>query len=261
MPRGLGTGLWYPRRAVSEAPTPPPPAWTPADFATLALWGRGGDADAYNNNDPMPQWDDIGGGAHHLTQAAGASQPTYKANIINGRNVGRFDGGDDMEVAHHADFVVAGGMILWAAVQNGNLGNSEFILSKDGEAGMGAVREWRLLRGAVNQWGFSISPDGTNWSNVNTIPTIDNGGWHYLVSYWDGTNIHILVDGAEPGAPTPQNAIHADTRPIVLGGRYVGGVVADKWTGDIAEFGYVPVPPQGTEINDLNTYLAARYGI
>ena len=56
--------------------------------ATPALWLSD------NGVDPA-QWTDMSGNGRHATQATGGNQPSIQTNVLNGRQVRRFDGTND----------------------------------------------------------------------------------------------------------------------------------------------------------------------
>jgi hypothetical protein len=43
-------------------------------------------------------WPDLSGNGHTAAQATGSAQPTYRADVLNGRPVVRFDGGDYLSI-------------------------------------------------------------------------------------------------------------------------------------------------------------------
>lgn len=77
--------------------TPAAP-FAPTDIAGLKLWLRAGSL-SLSDGDPVSSWTDLSGNANHAVQASGTKQPLFKTAIINGKDVVRFDGVDDVLVA------------------------------------------------------------------------------------------------------------------------------------------------------------------
>jgi len=57
------------------------------------MWWEGDYEDAsYDDNDAVAQWTDLSGAGNHGTQSDAGNKPTFKAAIINGHDVLRFNG-------------------------------------------------------------------------------------------------------------------------------------------------------------------------
>lgn len=73
--------------------------FSPADIAGLALWVEA-DAGTSTTTDgaAVSTWNDQSGNDRHIT-GSGSTRPVYKADILNGKPVLRFDGVDDVLAA------------------------------------------------------------------------------------------------------------------------------------------------------------------
>ena len=81
-----------------------PAAFSPLDISGLQLWLKAdaglwqdsvGGTPAASDGDVVGAWADQSGNARHATQATTSKKPLLKLAIQNGRDVVRFDGGDD----------------------------------------------------------------------------------------------------------------------------------------------------------------------
>ena len=71
-----------------------PPAFTPHEVAGLKLWHKADSLAGLSDGDPVSTWADASGGGNDAT-GSGASRPSYRANVLAGGPVLRFDGADD----------------------------------------------------------------------------------------------------------------------------------------------------------------------
>lgn len=69
--------------------------FSPSSISNLALWL---DAAALSgaHNAAVAQWDDLSGNSYHATQGTAGARPTIKTDILAGKKVVAFDGGDSL---------------------------------------------------------------------------------------------------------------------------------------------------------------------
>lgn len=73
-------------------------AFSPSDLTGLKLWLKSDVGLTFSNsptNTLVSQWDDQSGNANHAVQATGSNQPLKVDNVLNGKQVLRFDGTND----------------------------------------------------------------------------------------------------------------------------------------------------------------------
>ncbi len=70
--------------------------WLDASRISTLFQDSAGTTPVTANNDPVGKMLDLSGNNRHVVQATTAAKPTYKTNILNGRSVLGFDGGDWM---------------------------------------------------------------------------------------------------------------------------------------------------------------------
>lgn len=74
---------------------PPPPAWFPTDLPNLGLWLAADALTGLADGAPVATWPDASGLGHNATQATAGKRPTFRAAVLNGLPVVRFDVTDD----------------------------------------------------------------------------------------------------------------------------------------------------------------------
>lgn len=145
------------------------------------------------------------GAGHDFTQAIGASQPQYKASILNGLGVVRFDGSDDRLENVNPSALTAAHLFMVIKVvsetsatgvwQFGTSGNTDHYAFTDGEIYDGAASNTRRNPGNPT---LAL----TDWRVVEV--TSVSGAWDYLL---DGA--HGFASGDT--LPTASNTVALNT--------------------------------------------------
>lgn len=116
MPGNMGAGvvsrqgaarIQLPAAAAVAVPTADI-LWLDASDATTLFTDVAGTTPVTADGDRINCWKDKSANAKDFTASNGAYRPTYKVNIINGKSVARFDGGDE----HVRNGVINGGSNL-----------------------------------------------------------------------------------------------------------------------------------------------------
>ena len=84
----------YPSSAQVNTQTGAPAAFSPLDLGGAVLWLRADTLTGLPDGAAVAAWGDMSGAGNNVTQGTAAQQPTYRANVISGKPVVRFDGGD-----------------------------------------------------------------------------------------------------------------------------------------------------------------------
>ena len=72
--------------------------WNPKTYGGLELWLDSNDSETITlNGGTVSQWDDKSGNDYHVSQGTASNQPTLTSNVLNGRDVLRFDESDWLE--------------------------------------------------------------------------------------------------------------------------------------------------------------------
>jgi len=221
----------------------------------------------------VSQWNDKSGNAYHFTQATGANQPTTNSRTINSKNVIDFDGTNDfMSVAsstslfkylHNSTggttFIV--GIVDDSGVNKGLFSTSEFASAQIGVAHITNGNE-KTETAIVN----GNSGNATAVSFDTNILTPASA--FYLVNKFDGGNAtagnrirESLNNGAFAGANTLTNTASSSnsTNNLTLGA--AGGGSGTFWNGVIGEFIIYEGILSNGDIDLVETYLAAKWGI
>jgi len=109
-------------RGIMSSPLPlvgvGSPTFLPSQISGLRLWLKA-DALVLNDGDAVGTWVDQSGNANDATQATAANKPTYKAGIVNGKPVVRFDGSNDyLALPNFVSTFIAGEIFIVVKIDN-----------------------------------------------------------------------------------------------------------------------------------------------
>ncbi len=219
--------------------------------ANLALWLKA-DVDA-----TASQWDDQSGNNHDVTAVAG-QQPVLETNSLNFNPVMDFDGTNDQMTNPAAPF--ASGVsnetnIFFVAREDARQQNSIFGFN----AGTGTGNRYQA---------HHIYPDGTIFFDIGNPGTNDRvsgpsglaEGVPHVASYFNsvsGNNQAIDINGANVASDT-------SGEPQALGETRIGTAnngTFQYFNGDIAEFIAYDTDNSATNKQQIQSYLAIKYGI
>jgi len=203
------------------------------------------------------QWDDISGNGRHATQATSANQPAIVTGALNGRQVRRFDGVDDLmtgsrilTAANFSCYIVVKGVgqqnrnILSQRSTGANIGRTHLCVTDD------LTTPYSTARLFFN--------NGTSYSVRSSTPVFNNN-FNIFYSQSDGAgNSHVRVNGGLPeGALTGQNWT-PENQPYQLGAL---STTSNQFAGDIAEVLVFPRALTTTERQAVERYLSNKYAI
>jgi hypothetical protein len=200
----------------------------------MVLWLKG-DTLGLSDGTSVSTWADSSGNGNDATQATGANQPVFKTAIVNGHDVVRFDATND-------------GMVTPLSVASPF---SIFIVYDC--ATNGAAR--RAINGTNN---YLIGPRGSAHQMYNGA---------FITGPAVTTNVFVQANALTDGSGTlfRVNAVAIGSNGNTLGpgtlGLATSGANAEVLAGDIAEvIVYNRILTSG-ERADVETYLAAKYGL
>lgn len=78
--------------------------------------------------------------------------------------------------------------------------------------------------------------------------TISNNSWHHIAATWDGTNVHIYIDGVDGGANSQTVTPTANTASFKIGNASIGSY---DYVGTVDEVGVWNRALTGAEITSL----------
>jgi hypothetical protein len=224
-------------------------SWIAApDIAGLQLWLDADDSDTITlNGSTVSQWNDKSGNGYHVSQATASNQPTLTSNVLNSKNVLRFDGGDYLTNAsatpvggstNRTIFVVfnyTGSNIRYAFMlgPNGASSGQQFGISQEIAVRVSfGNRIWSSSVGSSHSI-VSIVLDGTS--------TTDISAWQ------NGTSLSI--------SSTLSNTINTQSS---FG---VGGQGSSLLIGDVAEVLVYSSALSTSDRESVESYLSSKWGI
>ena len=233
-----------------------PPAFAPDDISGLEVWY---DADAItglSDTDPVTSWSDGSANGRTLTQGTANRQPAYVASAKNGKPGVDFDGSDYLATAAFAlpitdaytAFVV--GYIDSAASP---LGNTPYNWL--------SVNTNRLLTHMAYNNGSTYIDCGDAASGGRysfTTPASVVGNWNITRITRDGANSAYVENGTTLGSTTGlTDALDTGSASLYVGSTGSSGF----FDGRICELILYNRALTASEIDDVETYLAAKYAI
>ena len=226
---------------------------TPPIIQTSSLWLDAADTSDNSielGSGNVQTWKDKSGNGHDASQSAGGSRPSPVSNGLNGLQVLSFDG--------TADHLVSTTFVLENA-------HSIYAVAKSDSNGWG-----RIVAGATNGYYFFGNGDGTN--NFSTF--YGSGSWNDSVdntpasSVANASILGVVSDGTN--ATPYQNGSALNTKSSNMGGAAPAGLMVGKhatgnnsqyWNGHIAEIIFFNKNHSNTEREDVEGYLAQKWGL
>ena len=209
----------------------------PSDISGLKLWLKATSL-SLSDNDPIGTWADSSGLGNDATQGTEANKPTYKTNILNGKPVVRFDGGDSLTGTHGAISIPYTIFVLMQTTGNAS-GNQ---------------------RAYGNVENVLVGPYGGNWQMYANGFVADGAvslsEWKILIAKVDASPLKTLrVNGsASTSSTTGQNM--NSSYGIGVG---VGFGLTEFVTGDIAEVGVYDSAISDSDCLALEDYFTTQW--
>lgn len=234
------------------------PPRDPSEIASLALWLKA-DSLSLADGDPVATWADQSGNGLDATEADSAKRPVYKASILNGQPVVRFDGSNDRLV------IADGGALNFAGVAEytmfvvgiGNTSNRSII-----SRGSPTYGAWSIA--------FKVAPpyppdfarrDGLGGGANATCPNGAPGQPFLYGMRYDGSSLSGY-DLGTAGTPAP-TVIALPTESGVS--TYLAVSSHDgsgsPFDGDIAEVLIFDAALSTSDREAMERYLATKYGL
>ena len=211
-----------------------------------------------NSNDGtnISQWTDSSGASHNANPDGGASvKPAVKTAIQNGKNILRFDGGDNLSVTSATYLQSKAGFTMFTVAKASSYaaGNTS-ITSSDATGG-----------------GMKIYHNGTNWgvrvagcTGVSTV-TGDNN-FHIFGLVYDGSGatnankVRFRYAGADQTLTYTGTA--ASTTSSTVSTFYIGNEAkSELFTGDIGEVSIWTRTLNTSELLAVEAYLKNKWGL
>ena len=195
-----------------------------------------------DGSDRVSQVDDKSGNDYHLTQSTSGDQPLWVSADQNGYDVLNFVGDRWMEVSFSAvsqPITTAGAFVV---PDNGNL-----TVWEGDTSGRGRLRTVTL---ADESMGINSGSLLTSAAQSGLYET-----WSYMTAIYNSSSSKIYINGSEEASGDCGTNAQAGFKISTEGG--VGGYANQKM-GEIVCYNKVV---SGTELSDLETYLADKWDI
>ena len=212
----------------------------------IQAWYRADDANA-----TISAWTDYSGYDRSATQATASNQPIKINNAINFNPAFDFDGSSDyLDIAHNLTMTGTNPFTVISVTKRGSLGTSDAILGQQSDA----TNSGAVFYTTGNKYGIT----STNVTTVSTTGTYATANIPYLNTTTRSGNLFSLyTNGAADGTGTQAfNFLNVNQR---IGRR--GGSATDYFDGNISELVVYNRPLSATELQQVNSYLALKYGI
>jgi hypothetical protein len=216
-----------------------PADFTPGNVPTLQAWYKA-DALTLNDNDAVGTWPDSSGRGRDASQTTAGNKPTYKTGIVNGKPVVRFDGVDDfLTIAREItinDFTV---FVVYrtsgndVTVSSATLNNQFFAVD-----------------GSTNKYAFF---DGANPVVHSDTLAASRTSWNDACAKRSGSTVSWF----EKSVARNSGSANGTTRFGMIGS--VSNLAYT--TGDIAEILFYNSALSDTDRQNIESYLASKYGI
>lgn len=207
--------------------TPPP-----AGVTGLALWLDASQLTGLSDGATLNTWNEMSGLGNHATRTTGA--PTYETNELNARPVVRFPVGNGASFSFPRMTNIR--TVFWVMKQQ-NPSELRFLL--------GDTTAYHFHRGTA-------SPS-TIWHSVHTSSNIRNGT----------TSLNgLAVNGTTTTLPGGWNLLSVTTTDVVTASTVSSDRTFNRsWEGDIAEVLVYNKALSAVEIEQIGSYLTAKYAM
>jgi hypothetical protein len=232
----------------------------------LRLWFDASQIPGLSDGNAVIQWNDASGNSNHAAQGTVGSRPTYRTNVVNGKPVVRFDGGDELAITN-ADA---------AALTNNQDGLTIFTVASLSAAD-GAVRDLiffstntaagttRLKMGQRSGpvWAVSgrrLDADTLQHVTGSTATT----GFQQLTAAvnWSSSDATLYHNGVSVGSSTSFQtdglSQAANSLGVAVGN---ASTLSEYWQGDIAEILVYDSVLSTSDRQSVEAYLNAKYGL
>lgn len=215
----------------------------------VELWLDADDSSTITlNGSTVSQWDDKSGNNYHISQATASNQPTYVSSVLNGRNIVRFDGNDELLNGS-------------ATVVGGSTNRTVFIVfnSTAGSLTYGVF----LGDSTSNGQSFGISREiAVRVNNGNRVwSTGAINSTHSIVTIaLDGTSTTDL-SAWKNGSSLTASSTSVQTINTAAGIIVGNGTVGGDLTGDVAEVIVYSSALSTSDRESVESYLSNKWGI
>jgi hypothetical protein len=234
--------------------------FTPPSNSNLQLWLKGDAGVTADASNLVSSWADQSGKGRVATMSTASSKPTKITNNLNGYPTIRFDGSDylthNYTGAHKTMFVIG---------KNKGTGNRSFLGGRSSTKFGAFYLKANTASSGITMEG-PTSTDGYYFANYT--PSISDKFYLQSATLDESNNNTIsslFVNGSLVNyASAPGFITNPDSFGVIGGSWYKDSqsdVVTDRIDGDIAEVLIYDSVLSSTDMNTVNCYLSAKYGL
>lgn len=228
-------------------PTVPAPGWTPANGTFWAWFDADDPATITEVGADVTQWNDKSGNARHITPQQGGIGFDLQASIQNGKpGMYTTNSGSDRRFMGIDTITLAQPFTVYVAFRIGTLAVSGFASIFEGDIDVTGSRAIFFLR--RSDVGDDPCIYGGTLQSINATPLATSTAY-YMTGVYNGASSSGSVNGVASGT------LNTGTFGIVDGFLFGSGGL----DGHILEC--LIEPDAGTERTNVETYLAAKWGI
>lgn len=218
----------------------------PQTISGLYLWVKADAITGKSDSDTVTQWDDSSGNGRHLTEAT--NPPTYQTNELNGLPVVRFDGNND-KLSRTVTNFASTWTIAVAARKQTAVGGIEHPL-------------FQIADTSGHLMTYNVIGNGFTWVHDNVGVNAGLGLCHPVTTAFfivARLNSNSSMDFDGNGTRVNINPHDNAASPNIFNlGAGAFGVFGDY---DVAEAMIYSRPISDAEINKLEAYVTAKWGI
>jgi len=208
-----------------------------------------------SNGIDVNTWYDYSSNGNHVSQSTGSAQPTLNLNVINGRDVVRFDGTDDVLINSNS----AGNLDLVTNQTVFIVFSPRFTTAVAGSPSPMGIRDNSNTRISVHE-----TSDGTEFGTYDgssfdsyTAPFVENDFFIYS-GRWASNVEQLYINGELLGSSTHGWNNGTANLPFNVGDSGRTGF-NEHWDGDIAELIILDTNVSNAELAAVNDYLAEKW--
>jgi hypothetical protein len=232
----------------------------------LRLWFDASQITGLSDGNAVVQWNDVSGHSNHAAQGTSGSRPTYRANVVNGRPVVRFDGGDQLAISNSDALELTNNRasltIFTVASLTSVDGTVRNIVFFSTGAGSGLTRV-KVGQRSGPTWSVSgrrLDAD----SLANILGGTASTGFKQLSAWvdWANSDASLYLNGSSIASTTSWltsgNTQATNSVAVTIGDAGGGG---EAWVGDIAEILVYDTALNSTDRQTVEDYLSDKYGL
>ena len=252
-PRTNLTSILAPPRSLTN-----PAFFIPKSVTGLTLWLK---ADTLTLTDgvPVALWADSGPNQINLS-ATGTAQPTFKANVINGRSVVRFNGSSNVLTAANAPGLALGSFTAFVVFQQLAIAPQLApIVAKNASTLSGNPVYGLALNDSSGQVGEILTTVGGVAKTYLGTSHYSNNTWSITQADCGGGLWRLFRNNAADGSGTATGNLDASTGTLQVGGLTgsLGG--SSYFQGDVAEVLLYSPTLATADAQRVYAYLNARW--